>query len=119
MEIVIDIPAPENILYEDEFVKICFDKVGEKGVEFIVENKTDYVLTIQADAIAINGYSTDDIIMSDDVAPQSKGKVIAKCDDFGQGMKVEKISGQLRIVDFSYKFLEVPRKVKLINVEIE
>lgn len=119
LEIIVNMPIPENVLYEDDYVKICFDKIGKKGVEFLVENKTEYLLTIQADAIAINGYSTDGIIMSDDVAPKSKGKVIAQCDDFVQETVVEKISGQLRIIDFSYELLERSYKAKFTDVEIE
>lgn len=119
LEIIVNMPVPENVLYEDDYVKICFGKISQKGVEFLVENKTEYLLTIQADAIAINGYSTDGIIMSDDVAPKSKGKVIAQCDDFGQETVVEKISGQLRIIDFSYELLERSYKAKFTDVEIE
>lgn len=51
--------------------------------------------------MSINGISTSDIMMSDDVAPKSKGKVVARCDDFSIDTKVEKVGGQLRIVDFS------------------
>ena len=119
LEIVVDIPIPENIIHEDEYIKICFSKIGKDGVEFIVENKTDYVLTIQADAIAINGYSTNDILMSEDIAPKSKGKAVARCDDFEHGMIVEKISGQLSVIDFSYELLERSYDVKFIDVEIE
>lgn len=119
LEIIINIPAPENILYEDDYVKICFDKIGAKGVEFSVENKTDYLLTIQADAIAINGYSMDDFTMSDDVAPKSKGKVIARCETFEQLTEVNTVSGQFRVVDFSYELFELSYKAKFVDVEVE
>lgn len=117
LEIIVD--TPENIIYEDEYVKICFIRIGESGVEFLVENKTDYVLTIQADTVSINGYSTNDIVMSDDIAPKSKGKAIARCDDFEEGMKVEKISGQLSVIDFSDELLKRSYNVKFIDFEIE
>ena len=117
LEIIVDIP--ENIIHEDEYVKICFAKISERGVEFIVENKTDYVLTIQADTVSINGYSTNDIIMSDDIAPKSKGKAVARCDDFEEGMKVVKISGQLNVIDFSHELLKKSYDVKFIDFEIE
>ena len=32
--------------------------------------------------IAINGESTNNIVMSDDIAPYSTGKAIARCNDF-------------------------------------
>lgn len=96
-----EIVPTETLLYEDDNVKIYFKCIGARGVEFWVENLTDVNLTIQADSISINGISTNDIMMSDDVAPQSKGKVVAKCNDFSGVDNVETVGGQLRIVDFS------------------
>lgn len=104
-------------LYEDERVKIYFKEIGESGVEFWVENLTDVNITIQADSVSINGTSSNSIIMSDDVAPQSKGKVIAKCDDFGDVSKTETVGGQLRIIDFDGSFESY--KATFINVEVE
>lgn len=95
-------PKQESVLiYEDDKVKISFAEITDKGVSFWVENLTDINITVQADSVAINGISTNDILMSDDVAPKSKGKVVARCDDFSIDTKVEKIGGQLRIVDFT------------------
>jgi len=70
---------------------------------FDVDNLTDANLTIQADAISVNGYSTDRIIMSDDVAPQSIGKVVARVYDSEilEVEEVNRISGQFRVIDFS------------------
>lgn len=104
-------------LYEDERVKIYFKEVGEKGVEFWVENLTDVNITIQADSVSINGISTNSIMMSDDVAPQSKGKVVAKCDDFGDVSKVETVGGQLRIIDFGGSFKTY--NATFVNIEVE
>lgn len=89
-----------TLVHEDEKVKIYFSGIVKNGVEFTVENLTDVNITLQADSVSINGISTNDIIMSDDVAPKSKGKVIARCDDFSTETKVETIGGQLRIIDF-------------------
>lgn len=105
------------ILYEDERVKIYFKEIGERGVEFWVENLTDVNITIQADSVSINGISSNNIIMSDDVAPKSRGKVIAKCDDFEDVSKVETVGGQLRIIDFDESFKTY--KATFINVEVE
>lgn len=104
-------------LYEDERVKIYFKEIGERGVEFWVENLTDVNITIQADSVSINGISSNSIVMSDDVAPQSKGKVIAKCEDFGDVSKVQTVGGQLRIIDFDGSFESY--KATFINVEVE
>lgn len=97
-------PEDSTSVYEDDKVKISFAGVGEKGVEFWCENLTDVNITIQADSVSINGISTSDIMMSDDVAPKSTGKVVAKCEDFIGTTDVENVGGQLRIVDFSNSF---------------
>lgn len=91
--------ATEGVkVYEDSKVKINFLDVDYNGVVFLVENKTNKVLTIQADSVAINGYSTDNIVMSDDVSPQSKGKVIARCSPEEYDAKT--LSGQLSVINF-------------------
>ena len=107
----------DSPLYEDERVKIYFKEIGERGVEFLVENLTDVNITIQADSVSINGISTNSIMMSDDVAPQSKGKVVAKCDDFGDVSKVETVGGQLRIIDFGGSFKTY--NATFVNIEVE
>lgn len=90
-----------TIVYEDDNVKISFAKISADGVEFWVENLTDLNITIQADSVSVNGISTSDIMMSDDVAPRSTGKVTVGCDDFLINTDVETVSGKLRIIDFS------------------
>ena len=87
-----------QFVYEDENVKIYFTGIDNYGVNFNVENLTDKQVMIQADSIAINGISTNSIIMSDDVEPNSTGKVVAKCDDFYSKTEIEKISGVLRVI---------------------
>lgn len=96
-----ELKTQEALLYEDENVRIMFGGIEPRGVEFWVENLTNINITIQADSISINGISTNDIVMSDDVAPQSRGKIIARCDDFSSFGTVETVGGQLRIIDFS------------------
>lgn len=107
------------VLYEDSNAKIYFSAITDKGVEFLVENKTDLNITIQADTVSVNGMSTDSIIMSDDVAPRSKGKVVAKCDDFSTNTVVETVGGQLRIIDFSETLEPHSYGAKFVNVPIE
>lgn len=86
------------LLYDDDNVSISFSKVNENGVYFSVENKTKFNITIQADSIAINGKSTNSIIMSDDVAPLSTGEIDARTSDFPDVDSVESISGSLRVI---------------------
>lgn len=105
------------LVYEDENVKIYFGRISEKGVEFLVENLSELNLTIQADSISINGMSTNDIMMSDDVAPKSKGKVIARCEDFNINETVETVGGQLRIVDFKHDLKSYD--ATFVNIEVK
>ena len=106
-----------TVVYEDSNVKISFAGISAKGVEFWVENLTNVNITIQADSVSVNGVSTNDIMMSDDVAPQSKGKVVAKCDDFIGTTDVENVGGQLRIIDFNKSFEAYD--ATFVNIPIE
>ena len=108
-----------TVVYEDNNVKISFSEITEDGVEFWVENLTNINITIQADTISINGISTNDIMMSDDVAPKSKGKVIAGCDDFSSLASVETVGGQLRIIDLSQTWDPYYYNATFVNVPIE
>lgn len=97
-------PAPTSpLLYEDDKVSIYYASVDKTGVHFQVQNHTDANVTIQADSISVNGLSVNDIIMSDNVAPQSTGEVIAKC-SVDTTNPVETIGGQLRVIDFNGSF---------------
>ena len=105
------------MLFEDDKVVISFLRLTSEGIEFMVENKTDIVVTIQADTLAINGLNVSDINISEDISPRSKGKALAKCYIENNDDSLETISGQLRVIDFednwdTYKatFVNVPLK---------
>jgi regulator of replication initiation timing len=70
----------QTLLHENDQFIIWFYGVTEKGIKFEVQNLTDDILTFQCDAVSINGISYTDFTMSDDVAPQSKGFIVAKMD---------------------------------------
>lgn len=95
--------APTQV-FEDDRVKISFVKLDTDGVKFLVENKTNVNLTIQADSVAINGFSSNDITMSDDVSPSSKGFVNARTSELADVGTPEKVSGSLRVIDFNDSF---------------
>jgi hypothetical protein len=97
-------PPPEKeptLLFQNEQVIISFKELNEQGVKFLVENKTDKTLTIQADSIAVNGFSASDIIMSEDIAPKSKGYATAITSDLVDAGDPTKVSGQLRVIDMA------------------
>ena len=92
-------------VFEDSNVKIDFLYVeyydyGRDEVVFLVENKTDKSLTIQADSIAVNGYNNNDVVMSADVMPKSITQVVAR-PEIDNDYAVGSIGGQLRVVDFT------------------
>lgn len=95
-------------VYEDEYVKINYLKISKEStlsnfsVTFWVENKTNAVLTVQAECISLDGVDIGYIMMSDPVSPQSKGKVYAEAKGISN-FDPSCISGQLRIIDFDKK----------------
>ncbi|OCA83157.1 hypothetical protein A8F94_18705 [Bacillus sp. FJAT-27225] len=95
------VPVP---VFEDDRVLISFLALESKGVKFLVENKTDVNITIQADSVAVNGFSANDITMSDDIAPKSKGFAVAKTSQLADVGTPEKVSGSLTVIDFDYSF---------------
>lgn len=107
-----------TLLYEDEKVKIYFYKLSESGVHFKVENLTDIALTVQANSVSINGKSTNNIIMSENIAPQSTGEAVAKCDDFADVKEIETVGGSLHVFDSAYKSNE-KFDATFVNVPVE
>ncbi len=99
-------------LYEDSNVKINFVRVekykyGDDQVELYldVDNKTNEKITVQCDAVSLNGYCFNNIIMSDDVSADSIGTVNASIEGFDFSLvsldKVETVGGQFRIIPAS------------------
>jgi hypothetical protein len=86
-------------VYTDDQVTVSYKSTDEMGIKFLVENKTDKTLTVQADSISVNGFSSSNIIMSDDISPNSKGYATAMTDELADAGTPEKISGQLRVID--------------------
>jgi len=103
------------LVYQDSRVKIYYKQYTNNGVVFEVENLTNVTITIQADTIALNYRSTDNITMSDDVSPYSIGDVVARCSISNVG-NIGVISGQLRIIDFNGSFRSYD--AKFVNVVV-
>ncbi|MCY8256470.1 hypothetical protein MOC12_21165 [Bacillus spizizenii] len=95
-------PEKEPVkVYEDNQVKISYKEVNTDGVKFLVENKTDKTLTIQSDSIAVNGFSSNDILMSEDISPKSKGYATAMTSELAEAGTPKKISGKLQVIDMA------------------
>lgn len=89
-------------IYKDDKVEIGFKSISENGIVFRVSNLSNTNLTIQADSIAINGISTNSIVMSENIAPQNTADATAVISqtDILNITSVDRVSGQLRVVDF-------------------
>lgn len=94
-------------VYEDSNVKINYYKTGTnprlsyyESVVFLVENKTNGVITFQADSISLDGMEIGNISMSDPISPQSKGYIYADVNNVSLNRSPKTISGQLKVIDF-------------------
>ena len=113
-------------VYDDKYVTIEFAGCTmEKPYEwsdveyhanFNVKNKTDTELTFQSDAISFNGVSYKVSYGSDEIAPQSTGKITFEMDGVVPTSGIGKISGEISVIDFSYEILKNSYKAKWINV---
>lgn len=95
-------------VYDDEYVTIEFagcrapaedDWVKYYYADFNIKNKTDVVLTFQPNVIAFDGISYQ-VQGSEEVAPQSTGKISFYSDDVLPTSGVSKTSGQVKAIDF-------------------
>lgn len=93
------------ILYNDDMITVKYarssNKMDRMEVYFYVENKTTTTLTIQADAITLNGYCFSNIIMSDPVPGGTTGIVNATVQEYDSSLvgTVSSVGGQLRYFD--------------------
>ena len=92
-----------KLLYSDNFVNIYYVGLSDKGVRFRVENKTDTGINMQVYSVSLNRESIIGATMNDNIAPQSGGEVLAKC-DVSRFRSVESVSGQLLITDSNRGF---------------
>ena len=114
-------------VYDDENVTIEFAGcTAEKPYEwsdveyyanFNVKNKTDAELTFQSDALSFNGISYGSLFGSDDVAPQSTGKIrFSTTNEALPTSGINKTSGTIRVIDFSKSVFEMSYDAKWVNV---
>ena len=96
-------------LYEDSRVKITFVSLepsryddDEAELYLDVDNKTGGKITVQADAVSLNGYCFNNLVMSDDVSANSIGTVNVTIQNYDDSLvnlsAVETIGGQFRII---------------------
>ena len=95
------------IVYEDKYVTIEFIGCREPSkddwfdyyfADFNIKNKTDVTLTFQPKAISFNGISYQ-FSGSEEIAPQSIGKVSFSTADVIPTNGISKTSGQVSVID--------------------
>lgn len=113
------------VVYEDSYVLIKF--VGctketsfsskEYNAIFNVTNKTGYELTFQCDALAFNGISFNNLGGSEEVAPNSTGNIkFYTYDDELPLTGITKLSGTIRVIDFTYELLSLSYDAKFVDI---
>lgn len=106
------------LIHDDEKLTISYVEANQKGIRFLVQNKLkDVTITIQPYTIAINGLSTNNILMSSGISPNSKGYVNLQTEDFKDMDKRETISGTLNVIDFNNSF--EPYEVTFTDISIK
>lgn len=94
-----EVKAEPTKVWEGNGVIIYFKEATDEGIKFLVENTTDKSVTIQADSVALNGFSSNDIMMSDDISPHSKGYANAFTTELSDAGTPEKVSGSLNVIN--------------------
>ena len=113
-------------VYDDKYVTIEFAGcTAEKPYEwsdveyhanFNVKNKTDAELTFQSDALSFNGISYKVYMGSDEVAPQSTGKISFQMEGVVPTSGISKTSGKISVIDFEESIFEMSYDAKWVNV---
>lgn len=123
------------VVYDDQYVAISFignSNIGKDSIYvqtgfykyyseslFYITNKTDYKLTFQPDALSFNGASYQ-FSGSEEIAPNSTGRVVFyTTEDEIPTTNLEKMSGTVSVIDFSYTLLEHSYEAKWTNINLQ
>lgn len=102
-------------VYDDEFVTIEFagcraplesDWIKYYYADFNIKNKTDATLTFQPKAISFDGISYQ-FLGSEEVAPNSTGKISFYTESMIPTSGVSKTSGEVNVIDFDKMYENV------------
>ena len=112
-------------IHDDEYVSIYYlgckiEREREFIIVFYVHNKTDAELTFQSSAIAIDGESLR-FAGSEQIAAQSRGKIqfwLNFSEETLPTMQPSKISGTIRVIDFSGTIITKSYDVTFVDVKV-
>lgn len=104
-------------VYNDEYVTIeftgcnagkpySFSDTTYYYANFNVKNKTNFEITLQPDSLSFNGLSYNSFMGSEAVAPQSTGQISFYTQTQIPTSGINKTSGQISVIDFSYTHFE-------------
>lgn len=120
--ILVDVYADENCLIQ--FYTVEKDS-KDYIAKFRVTNYTERTLTFQSGCISFNGESTNNITLSDEIAPNSAGTIEMKLReldmDYFDIQNIHKISGSFKIIDFNdddFHDGKQSYRIKYIDVEV-
>lgn len=119
--VLVDVYADENCLIQFYTV----EKDSKYYIaKFRVTNYTSRTLTFQSGCISFNGESTNNITLSDEIAPNSAGTIEMKLRDLDMDyfdiQNIHKISGGFRIIDFNDdNFHEGNQSYRIKYVDVE
>lgn len=96
-------------LYEDSNVKITYLRIEKSRYDsdraelyLDVQNKTSQKITVQCEAVSLNGYTFNNIVMSDDVSASSTGTVNASIQNYDSSLvslgSVQTVGGRFRVI---------------------
>lgn len=108
-------PNPPQIseVYDDEFIKVSYagiEKSAEwsnrESITFLVENKTNVVLTFFPVCVALDGIDVGKLMNYDSISPSSRGKVYFPKDYNSENPEFDNkspslVSGSLLVVDMN------------------
>jgi hypothetical protein len=100
------VPVQGRVLVDTPNVKITFNGMvkeeysNDYSPTFTIQNKTGKAVTVQIDNMAINGISSDTLLMSETVAPNSTARNVgAASQDFKDIRTADTITGKFVVFD--------------------
>ncbi|MFK7697758.1 S-layer homology domain-containing protein [Paenibacillus sp. HJGM_3] len=95
------VPVQGKVLVDTPNVKVTFTGMTSEGYPtFTIQNKTGKAVTVQIDNMAINGISSDILLMSETVAPNSTARnVEATTEDFKDIRTADTMTGKFLVLD--------------------
>ena len=115
-------PRPLVLVADDQYASIWYsgcekENASETNVYFVVQNKTNYQLTVEVDSLAVNGWTLTDVFVFEPVAPNSKANIKVATKQLNS-LDVTSISGVFALWDTTYNLWDDSTREYTINKTI-